>query len=89
MLAGYWWLATGANIELSANRPYILFGKIYSPSHGKIINHAIVVYGTQTEIFDRTTIHRSVAHFGWPGYSKVVVADTSIPGSMTTFVPET
>lgn len=85
--AGWWLFATGSAVELSSGRPFILFGSLYSPPDGYNVNHAVVVYGTEIVSAGSGSTTRFIAHYGWTGYTHVVVADSSWFGTMTTFVP--
>ena len=76
---GYWFTNINASSEISNNRPTILFGNFYSASHGKNINHAVVIYG-----YDNDS-GQYVSHFGYNNYSHVTLS--GIVGGNTYFRP--
>lgn len=58
------------------SEPVIIFGSLYSPSHNKSIDHAVLAYGYKATIsYDEesygTTTYEFIVHFGYNAYSFV------------------
>lgn len=66
--------STTIALLLEKNQPVIIFGNLYSPSHGKHINHAVLAYGYKATLNGSDMSFEFIAHFGYDAYRQVTVS---------------
>lgn len=59
---------------LESNQPVIIFGNLYSPSHGKNINHAVLAYGYHATVTGNKILFQFIVHFGYDNYRQVTLS---------------
>ena len=89
----YYVSQTNVEQSLSANRPVILFGSFTktpdpvpngTQARGSVL-HAVVAYGTSITYYQYGQSKFYIVHYGWDGYSEVLLPFATIVGSNTQF----
>lgn len=89
----YYVSQTNVERSLSANRPVILFGSFTktpdpvpngTQARGSVL-HAVVAYGTSITYYQYGQSKFYIVHYGWDGYSEVLLPFATIVGSNTQF----